>query len=142
MKSRGHVFKAGTITPELAKLGNAASVEAARARTKLHYADLIPLVAGMRRSGMSGDEVAAELNRTGQRNQRGRPWTRCTVHMMLRREGLYEVNAIRPKLSRAIDGTPPYSHIRARSKIAYEAISPIVSVCTVLKRRLVRLRIG
>jgi hypothetical protein len=127
MKARGHVFKAGTITPEIARIGNAASVAATRARTKLLYADLIPLVADMRRSGMSGDEVAAELNRRGQRNQRGRPWTRYTVHTMLRREGLHDVNAVRPSLSRVIDGIPPYSHNRARAKIAHEAISPVVS---------------
>jgi DNA invertase Pin-like site-specific DNA recombinase len=127
MRARGHVFRAGTITPEIAKIGNAAAVAAARARTKLFYADLVPVVAEMRRSGMNGNEVAAELNRTGQRNQRGRPWTRYTVHLMLEREGLHDVNSARPRLSRVKDGIPPYYPIRARSKIAYEAISPVVS---------------
>jgi DNA invertase Pin-like site-specific DNA recombinase len=126
MKARGHVFKAGTITPAIVKLGNAASVDAARSRTKELYADLIPLVVAMRRSGMTGEEVAAALNRDGQRNQRGRPWTRGTVHMMLEREGFIDVNALRPNTKREIDGIPPYFANRAKVKAAYAGISPTV----------------
>ncbi len=105
---------------------HAAACKAACARTKEIYADLIPQVVAMRRSGMSGNDVAEELNRNGQRNQRGGPWTHGTVYTMLKREGLNDINAVRRRRNRERDGIQPFFNNRARVKAAYAGIIPIV----------------
>jgi DNA invertase Pin-like site-specific DNA recombinase len=125
-RARGVVFKAGVFPPGAAEKGTACATVAIRQRTIATYADIIPTIVTMRRSGMSCREVAAALNKMGHRNQRHNPWTGGNVHTLLKREGYPELAKLRARLNRPIEGLEPVFATRTRSKEAYREMMPAV----------------
>jgi len=88
-RARGHVFRCTRqLTPEECRLGQLASARLTRERTRIAYADLVPIVGQYRNEGTSCVEIARRLNELGQRTQRGTLWSQTTVQAFVKREGI------------------------------------------------------
>ena len=120
MKARGHVFPPGKFTEEARKLGNQRATEVIRERTKIIYADLVPLIVSLRSQDYTLDEIANQLNGLGHRNQRKHPWSRGNLWMLLRREGMTALAARRAPCGQHLG---ELTRIRARQ--ANAAVIPI-----------------
>lgn len=88
-RARGRVFRCTRpLTAEECRLGQLASARLTRERTRIAYADLVPLVAQYRNEGTACVEIAHRLNDLGQRTQRGTLWSQTTVQAFVKREGI------------------------------------------------------
>lgn len=73
------------LTKENARRGQAIAARISRERAELAYADLVPLMAGMREVGKSYREITAELNRLGHSTRNGKFWNPGQVQRVLGR---------------------------------------------------------
>ncbi len=90
-KARGGVLggsrpECRNLTQEARKRGAKAAGDAARAKAKEAYADLIDDMIKMREGGETFEEIADRLNNEGQTTQRGKPWTPTAAWRVLKRE--------------------------------------------------------
>ena len=74
------------LTQEARERGAKAAGDAARARAREAYADLIDDMIKMRENGATFEEIADRLNKQGQTTQRGKPWTPTAAWRVLKRE--------------------------------------------------------
>lgn len=70
---------------EGARKGRERSAEVRSAKAATNYADLLPLVQGMREQGLSLAVIAQRLNDKGQRTVRGKEWSAMQVSRLLDR---------------------------------------------------------
>ena len=83
----------------------------------------MPFMIGQRELGYSHDDIATQLNRAGQTNQRGRPWNGDIVRKALIRAGFADITAIRQGKAGAAERV---SSKTARARQAYQSITPMV----------------
>ena len=74
------------LTQDARKRGARAAGDAARAKAKDAYVDLIGDMVSMREAGDTYEEIAGRLNKAGQTTQRGKPWTPTAAWRVLKRE--------------------------------------------------------
>jgi DNA invertase Pin-like site-specific DNA recombinase len=67
------------LTAEAAAIGSPLGGRAMRDKARAHYAEAIPVVAGLRASGASFASVAAKMNADGYLSQSGKQWTPMTA---------------------------------------------------------------
>jgi DNA invertase Pin-like site-specific DNA recombinase len=89
-KARGGVLGAARpgapqLTAAARSRGAAAGGAATRARADGDYADLVPVVTGLRAEGLSLRQIAGRLNAAGHTTRRGRPWNPTQVRRVLAR---------------------------------------------------------
>jgi DNA invertase Pin-like site-specific DNA recombinase len=73
------------LTDEARQRGWEAAAEAKRNATRDAYADLVPLIIGWRREGVSQAEIASKLNDHGHTTTSGSPWTQAQVSRIITR---------------------------------------------------------
>jgi Recombinase len=89
-RARGGVLGAARpgapqLTAEARDRGANAGGAATRTKARSDYADLVPVVAGLKAEGLSLRQVATRLNAEGHTTRRGRPWNAMQVRRVLAR---------------------------------------------------------
>ena len=74
------------LTPEVRRLGNIIAQKVRRERSQVTHDRIAPLALKLRGDGFTLDDVAAELNRSGQRSPRGKLWSGALVWTLLHPE--------------------------------------------------------
>lgn len=133
-RERGVKFGNGGrhLTAEARHKGQQAAKISHVKRAREAYADLVPLMRGLREKGASMRAIAAHLNEMGHRNQRRHPWSIANVRAVFVREGLAHLtnilgsqNNITPAIQRlGAQASGILAHVAA--KAAYANITPLV----------------
>lgn len=74
------------LSPEAARKGRAAGVEALKRKAVEAYADLLPTMRQLRKEGKSLQAIATYLNAEGHLTRTGKQWTKVQVLFALRRD--------------------------------------------------------
>lgn len=76
------------ISRSIQRIGTCRAGEFRSARAHAAYLPLLPSISEMHSSGMAAAEIAASLNSSGSRTQRGRAWSSASILGLMRREGI------------------------------------------------------